>query len=84
MPKIVEDNEENMKTCKRFCGPCPSFKPNELQTVKPHALFCARGASEKPIGEIEDKGCSCFGCPVFTEHQLAGGWFCMHGIEGRK
>ncbi len=82
--KVVENSEENIAICRKFCGPCPTFKPNGLNTVKPNMLFCSRGQSEKPVEEIEDKGCSCFGCPIFTDHELQGGWFCMHGIEGRK
>jgi hypothetical protein len=82
--KVVENNEENIAICKQFCGPCPTFKPNGLNTVKPNMLFCARGQSEKPVEEIEDKGCNCFGCPIFRDHELKGAWFCMHGLEGRK
>jgi hypothetical protein len=84
MVQKVPDTPENMEICKKFCGPCPTFKPNALNAVKPHALFCARGASEKPAAEIEDKGCSCFACPVFQKYELKGGWYCMHGIEGRQ
>lgn len=84
MVQKVPDTPENMEICKKFCGPCPTFKPNTLNAVKPHALFCARGASEKPAAEIEDKGCSCFACPVFHKYELNGGWYCMHGIEGRQ
>ena len=61
--KVVENNEENIAICKQFCGPCPTFKPNGLNTVKPNMLFCSRGQSEKPVEEIEEKGCICFGCP---------------------
>jgi hypothetical protein len=80
----VEDTPENMAICKRFCGPCPTFKPNKINEVPPVALFCARGQSTKPVAEIEDNGCSCFGCEIFRSHELKGAWFCMHGIEGRK
>ena len=80
----VPNTPENLEICKRFCGPCPTFKPNELNKISPNALFCARGASEKPAKEIEDKGCFCFGCEVFQKYELSGGWFCMHGFEGRK
>jgi hypothetical protein len=80
----VPDTQENLEICKRFCGPCPTFKPNELNKISPNALFCARGQSEKPVEEIEDKGCSCFGCEVFQKYKISGGWFCMHGFEGRK
>ncbi|MFO7795471.1 MAG: DUF2769 domain-containing protein [Promethearchaeati archaeon] len=84
MPEKVPDTEENMNICKQFCGPCPTFKPNNLNEVEPHALFCARGASEKPKGEIKDNGCNCFNCGVFKKYGLEGGWFCIYGIEGKK
>jgi len=83
MVKEVPDTEENMEICKQYCGPCPSFKPNDLNEVEPHALFCARGASKKPKEEIEDNGCSCMTCVVFEEYDLEDGWFCMEGKEGR-
>jgi hypothetical protein len=47
-------------------------------------LFCSRGASEKPKGQIEDKGCFCPGCGVFKNYELEGGWFCTYGPEGKK
>ncbi len=80
----VPDTSENLEICKRFCGPCPTFKPNNLNKIPPNALFCARGASEKPAEEIEDKGCNCFGCEVFQKYKIRGGWFCINGVEGRK
>ncbi|NHJ46990.1 MAG: DUF2769 domain-containing protein [Asgard group archaeon] len=84
MPKKVADTPENMEICKKFCGPCPTFQANKLKEVAPHALFCARGASEKKSDDIEQKGCSCFGCPIFPDHELEGGYFCVYGIEGKK
>lgn len=94
MAKPVPDTEESMAECRKritqanpsseFCGPCPSFKPNQLNEFEPHALFCSRGQTEKPIDQVEDKGCSCFGCGLFSQYELKGGYFCMHGIEGRK
>ncbi len=84
MPQIVPNTEENMNICKRFCGPCPTFKPNKLNELEPHALFCARGKTTKPLDQVEDKGCNCFKCDLFSKFDLEGGWFCMHGIEGRK
>ena len=68
MVQKVPDTPENMEICNKFCGPYPTFKPNALNTVKPHALFCARGASEKSAAEIEDKGCSYFAGPVFQKY----------------
>jgi len=53
MSRKVDDTPENMEICKRFCGPCPTFKPNGPNEVEPHALFCARGASSKPREQIE-------------------------------
>ena len=84
MPKIVPDNEENMNTCRQFCGPCPSFKQNQLNEYEPHALFCARGQTKKPLDQCKDNGCNCFGCGVFKKYDLKGGWFCLYGIEGKK
>ncbi|MHA1836269.1 MAG: DUF2769 domain-containing protein [Candidatus Odinarchaeia archaeon] len=81
---MVEDSPENMEICKKFCGPCPTFKPNGLNKLEPHALFCARGKSAKPVSEIIDNGCNCFRCPVYRKYELEGGWFCIHGVKGRK
>ena len=61
----------------KFCGPCPSFKPNQLNEFEPHALFCSRGQSQKPKDQIENKGCSCFGCGLFPKYELEKGYFCM-------
>ena len=80
----VPDTPENMEICKQFCGPCPTFKPNQLNEQPPMALFCARGASEKPKDHITDNGCNCMGCGVFQNYELSGGWFCIHGKEGKK
>jgi len=84
MPKPVPDTEESMNVCRRFCGPCPSFKPNKLNEFEPHALFCARGKTTKPMSEVEDHGCNCFGCDLFSQYDLEGGYFCFYGVEGKK
>jgi hypothetical protein len=84
MPQPVPNTPENMDICKKFCGPCPTFKPNKLNELEPHALFCSRGKTTKPMDQVEDKGCNCFKCDLFSKFDLEGGWFCMHGIEGRK
>jgi hypothetical protein len=77
MVKPVPDTEENMKICGQFCGPCPSFKPNKINEFEPHALFCSRGQSQKPRDQIENKGCSCFGCGLYSQYELEKGYFCM-------
>ena len=51
----IPDTQENLEICKRFCGPCPTFKPSELNKIPPNALFSARGQSEKSTEEIEEK-----------------------------
>jgi hypothetical protein len=83
MPKTVDDTPENMEICKKNCGPCPTFQANgPLKNFEPHALFCARGASKKE--SVLEKGCNCFGCPLFDKYDLKGGWFCIYGVEGKK
>jgi hypothetical protein len=82
MTEKVPDTPENMEICKRFCGPCPTFKPNELQKVKPHALFCARGKSEKPKDQITNNGCNCPDCGVSEKYGLVGGWYCIQDMKG--
>ncbi|MBD3229709.1 MAG: DUF2769 domain-containing protein [Candidatus Lokiarchaeota archaeon] len=84
MPKKVPDNEENVNICKKFCGSCPTFKTNDLKKMEPHVLFCSRGPSKKSKEKIEEKGCNCFKCGVFSKYNLEGGWFCIYGIEGKK
>jgi len=73
--EIVDDNAENMEICKKFCGTCPTFMENQLKEAPPHALFCARGKSEK-AATTKKTGCSCPGCGVYTKYKLAGGYFC--------
>lgn len=81
MAKIVENNEANLNICKANCGPCPMFKPNELMKHPPHALFCARGASEKPRDQIKKSSCNCFECPIMKDYDLKDGYFCLNGIS---
>jgi hypothetical protein len=67
----VDNTQENLEICVKFCGPCPS-KPQ----VFGEALFCARGKSSK---EVEEKGCNCPGCGVFAKYDLSDGYFCKSG-----
>ncbi|HEC39972.1 hypothetical protein LCGC14_0873890 [marine sediment metagenome] len=76
MAKPVPDDEASMDICRKFCGPCPSFKPNKLNEFEPHALFCSRGQTKKPKDQVENKGCSCFGCGLFPKYELEKGFFC--------
>ncbi|MFX0080555.1 MAG: hypothetical protein ACFE94_02280 [Candidatus Hodarchaeota archaeon] len=45
MAKLVPDTEESLNVCRQFCGPCPSFKLQQLNEFEPNALFCSRGPS---------------------------------------
>jgi hypothetical protein len=67
----VDDTEENLMICVKYCGTCPS-KPQ----VFGEALFCARGKSSK---EVEMNGCKCPGCDVYAKYGLPGGYFCKNG-----
>ncbi len=67
----VDDTQENLEICVKFCGPCPS-KPQ----VFGEALFCARGKSSK---EVEQKGCNCASCGVYAKYELSGMYFCKNG-----
>ncbi len=84
MPNEVPDTPGNMEVCMKFCGSCPSFKPNKLDESPPMMLFCSRGASTVPKDKITDNGCNCFGCGVFINYQLEGGWFCIHGKKDKE
>jgi len=84
MLKPVPDTEESMVECRKFCGPCPSFKPNQLNEYEPHALFCSRDKTTKPMDQVKNNGCNCFRCGLFSKYELKGGFFCMYGKEGKK
>jgi hypothetical protein len=75
--KPVPDTEQSIDECKKFCGLCPSFKPNQLNEFEPYILFCSRGQTKKPQDRVANKGCSCFGCDLFSKHELEKGFFCM-------
>ncbi|MFX1358651.1 MAG: DUF2769 domain-containing protein [Promethearchaeota archaeon] len=77
MPKPVPDIEDNLKVCRKSCGLCPSFKLNKLNEFEPHVLFCARGKTSIPKEQVVNKGCSCFGCELFSKYELEKGYFCM-------
>ena len=77
MPKPVPDTEESLIVCRKFCGSCPSFKPNKLNEFEPHVLFCARGKTTILKEQVNNKGCNCFGCDLFSKYKLEKGYFCM-------
>ena len=42
-------------------------------------LYCKSRTTQstKPKDQIENKGCSCFGCGLFPKYELEKGYFCM-------
>jgi hypothetical protein len=69
----VEDNEENMKICKQYCGDCPSYPQGTDEW-----LFCAKGKCSK---SIERQGCICPGCDVYEKYDLSTTYYCDVGAE---
>ncbi len=68
---FVENSQDNKNICMQFCGTCPSFSRDGGKL-----LFCSRGNITK---NIERKGCKCGMCPVAIQHNLDGGYYCIHG-----
>ncbi len=73
-PAGIEMNLSNLLTCADHCGQCPS-KPQ----AKGDGVYCATGKSLYPV---EEKGCSCFECPLFEQcgPGSAKGYFCISGV----
>ena len=67
----VEDNQENVNTCLKFCGPCLS-NPG----IDGEALFCSRGKSSTPVTK---NGCNCGYCDVKRKYSCSGTYFCLEG-----
>jgi hypothetical protein len=70
MPK-VEDNQENVTTCMKYCGPCLTYPG-----VEGEALFCARGKSSSPKAK---NGCNCGYCEVRRKYGCTGTYYCIEG-----
>ena len=67
----VEDNDENVNTCLKFCKPCLTYPG-----VEGEALFCARGKSAAPKTK---RGCNCGMCDVKKKYLCSGAYFCISG-----
>jgi len=65
----VIDNQDNVAKC--VCGNCPSY--NDCMKEKGETLFCARG---RAVCEFDKNGCICMQCPVSSENELVGGYYC--------
>ncbi|MBI5665707.1 MAG: DUF2769 domain-containing protein [Nitrospirae bacterium] len=70
MPK-VDDNQDNVNVCLKFCGPCLTYPD-----VEGEALFCARGKSSAPKAK---QGCNCGICDVKRKYLCQGAYFCING-----
>jgi hypothetical protein len=73
MPK-VEDTQENVNICMKFCGSCPTYPG-----VKGEVLFCARGKSNIPKVK---QGCNCGLCDVQNKYGCTGSYYCTEGACG--
>ena len=71
----VDDTEENLEICKKYCGNCPTYRTNKLSELPPHALFCARGVSSIS-SQVRPVNCYCPACEIFTKCGLKIGYFC--------
>jgi hypothetical protein len=71
----VDDTEENLEICKKYCGSCPTYRSNNLSESPPHALFCARGTSSIS-SQVRPVNCYCPACEIFTKCGLKIGYFC--------
>ncbi|MDI6810600.1 MAG: DUF2769 domain-containing protein [archaeon] len=70
----VPDTEENLKKC--ICMNCPSY--NECMKTGMQGLFCARGKTDC---DLERLGCICNQCPISSDYQLFGGYYCAIGTD---
>jgi len=73
--QTVDDIEENLEICKKYCGSCPTYKGNQLSESPPHALFCARGKSAVS-SKVNTISCYCPACEIFEKYKLIIGYFC--------
>ncbi len=70
----VQDNKENFANC--ICVNCPTH--NDCMKEGEQRLFCSRGKSSC---ELERAGCLCGECPVASENDLEGLYYCEQGTE---
>ncbi|MFA6228467.1 MAG: DUF2769 domain-containing protein [Patescibacteria group bacterium] len=69
----IQKTEANSGRC--VCGQCPSY--SDCLRDRAEGLFCASG---KATCEIKKSGCLCGGCPIATEYNLNGGYWCIEGV----
>jgi len=70
---IIYDDEK-LADC--LCEDCPTFFKPTHSFPKAEGVFCAKGK----IFNIENKkGCMCHHCPVYSDNNLHGSYFCIYG-----
>lgn len=69
----VKNTQDNLQKC--ICGGCPTY--DECMKGGAEGLFCAR---QKSNCDFEKKGCTCGECPMTTENNLSGGYYCESGV----
>ena len=67
----VDDTNENVEICQKYCGSCPTYPTDSQQW-----LFCARGKTSKTL---DKKGCNCPECEVWEKYGLSQMYYCIRG-----
>ncbi len=73
--KKPENIPANRDRCR--CPVCPLF--TGCNRDRNEMIFCGAGLSKCDMDS--SKMCICGTCPVFSDYDLAGGYFCLHEIE---
>lgn len=70
-----QNNQDNLLKC--VCPACPLF--TECNKGKSEKLFCATTISACQMDAR--KFCHCGACPVYSENDLGGGYFCLNELK---
>lgn len=70
-----KDSPENFSKC--VCENCSLFY--DCNKKKEEKLFCARKRSDCEMDA--KKMCICGICPVYSDNNLSGGYFCINEIK---
>lgn len=76
--KKPENNQDNFSGC--ICLDCSLF--TSCNQKKNEKLFCARKKSDCEMDS--QKMCICGMCPIYSENELSGGYFCINEIVEEK